>query len=79
LEVKTITLKIAQQCLVETFAEDGHVTVGKQVGHQPLPHEFASMLAELFSGNPPGLSQPAHSTGQLWSMEQLKFGQIQTK
>jgi hypothetical protein len=42
--------------------------VGRQVGHQPLPDEFASMLVELFSGNPPNPSQPAHLTGQLWSM-----------
>ena len=47
--------------------------VGRQVGHQPLPDEFASMLVELFSGNPPNPSQPAHLTRQLWSMEELKF------
>lgn len=47
--------------------------VGRQIGHQPLPHEFASMLVELFSGNPPSRSQPAHLTRQLWSMEELKF------
>ena len=55
--------------------------VGRQVGHQPLPDEFASMLVELFSGNPPHPSQPAHLTRQLWSMEELKFtvGKLKAK
>ena len=57
--------------------------VGKQVGHQPLADEFASMLAEVFFfGNPPNPSQPASAFNRAIVVDggsEICSGKIETK
>ena len=80
LEAKTITGKLRNNVWWKPLRRMDTSLVGRQVGHQSLPDEFASMLVELFSGNPPNPLQPAHLTGQLWSMGiEIYSGQTEAK